>query len=119
MKGASFSADGDSDQGDAGVAMRRPTASRASTRSAKAAAEASRQACGKTRVPDSTATVTEVVNDSTSITTRHATADESRSAPVGPQSNRAPLPACRYQSSSMAMTMAGTQLPPATGASVY
>src|SRR5450755_763314 len=90
VKGARRNAAGDSDHGEAGVTALRPTASAACSCSAKSAAERARQGYGKTRVPASTATVTDVVNDKTSTITRHALEVASLAAPAEPHSKRTP-----------------------------
>ncbi|MGH1556425.1 hypothetical protein ACRAWF_45800 [Streptomyces sp. L7] len=90
MNGARRNAAGDSDHGEASVTARRPTAKAAPTCSAKPTADSSRRRYGNTCVPASIATVTDVVNDNTSTTTRQATSPASRSAPAGPHSTRTP-----------------------------
>jgi hypothetical protein len=70
----------------------RPTASVAPCARATACAESSRHRYGSTAIPRSTATVSVVVNDSTSTTATNAAPAPTASAPSGPQSNRTAYP---------------------------
>ena len=71
-----------------GPASDRPTASTASFLRAYSAAVSSRQRYGSTSMPRSTATLTAVVNDSTSTTATTVDPGPHSLAPRNPQSNR-------------------------------